>query len=74
MQTLKGNDESEIHLYQEIGINWKRIDTPNNWKHRTKKLKGSSASTEAKKLLPDIYLNICSLLRRSREAKKYCRP
>ena len=40
MQTLQGKDQSDIHLYQEIGINWQRIGKSNNWKSRTQNLKG----------------------------------
>ena len=40
MQTLQGKDDSEIHLYQEIGINWHRIEKSNNWKSRIQNLKG----------------------------------
>ena len=40
MRSLQGMDGAEVHLYQEIGINWSNIDSSNNWKSRTKRIKG----------------------------------
>ena len=40
MRSIQGLDGAEVHLYQEIGINWSNIDKSNNWKSRTKCVKG----------------------------------
>ena len=40
MSALQGLDGAEVHLYQEIGINGSNIDNSNNWKSRTKRVKG----------------------------------
>ena len=45
-QSIQGRDNEEIHLFQEIGINWSNIEKQNNLYSR-EKIKGRKAIATA---------------------------
>ena len=46
-KAIQGRDQTEIHLLQEIGINWSKIEKNNNLYSREKYIKGRKAILSA---------------------------